>query len=173
MTTRETTGRLNMAQAAIGSLDEVHLNVEDLEGMRLFYTDVLGFEEEFYHEGEMIGFLTGGAALVLTASKTHANGVALALGCTDIEALLDGLVARGVTITRPLWEGHWGPGSPPPRTRRAIPYIWRNPSRPNRTSTTSGSGLPTTPVAKRALIASGPNPLSTAGKPDPMTVERL
>jgi catechol 2,3-dioxygenase-like lactoylglutathione lyase family enzyme len=83
-----------MAQAAIGRLDEVHLNVEDLEGMRRFYTDMLGFEAEFYHEGKMVGLRTGGAALVLTASKTRANGVAFALDCTGIEALLEGLVAK-------------------------------------------------------------------------------
>ena len=76
--------------------------------MRTFYTEVLGFEEEFYHEGEMASLQTGGAALVLAVSKRPSSGVKLVLSCVDIEHIVDLLTARGVTITQPLWEGHWG-----------------------------------------------------------------
>lgn len=43
-----------MFAQTIGGLDEVFLDVADLPAMRQFYTEVLGFEEEFYHEGEML-----------------------------------------------------------------------------------------------------------------------
>ena len=97
-----------MVTVARLALDEVHVSVRDLEAMRTFYTEVLEFEEEFYHQGEMAGLKTGGAALVLTVSERPSSGVKLVLSCVDIERIVDLLTARGVTITKPLWEGHWG-----------------------------------------------------------------
>ena len=97
-----------MTTATVGRLDEVHVSVKDMEAARRFYIDVLGFEEEFYHDGKMCGLRTGGAALVLTASQQAASGVRLVLACEDIERLVDILSSRGVTITQPLWEGHRG-----------------------------------------------------------------
>ena len=92
----------------MGHLDEIFLHVKDLEKMRAFYVGVLGFEEDFYHEGNMLGLRTGGPALVLKASEQGAKGVWLGLSCTGIEGLIDEITAKGVTITKPLWEGHWG-----------------------------------------------------------------
>ena len=97
-----------MTKAKVGRLDEVHIAVRDMEAARRFYMDVLGFEEEFYHDGKMCGLGTGGAALVLTASAQATSGVKLVLACEDIERLVDVLSSRGVTITQPLWEGPWG-----------------------------------------------------------------
>ena len=97
-----------MTTATLGRLDEVHIAVKDLDTMRRFYKETLGFEEEFYHDGQMAGLRTGGAALVLTTSERSSSGVTLVLSCSDIESLVDVLNSRGVAITQPLWEGHWG-----------------------------------------------------------------
>ena len=97
-----------MVTATLRRLDEVHIEVKQMEIMRQCYKDVLGFEENFYHEGKMLGLITGGASLVLTASERRSSGVKLVLSCADIERLVDVLTKRGVTITKPLWEGHWG-----------------------------------------------------------------
>ena len=97
-----------MVNASVGRLDEVHIAVRDMEMMGRFYKGVLGFEEEFYHEGQMLGLGTGGAALVLTASEPSSSEVKLVLSCVGIERIADDLTDRGVTITQPLWDGHWG-----------------------------------------------------------------
>ena len=55
-----------MFAKTVDRLDEVLVEVEDLEEMRTFYRDVLGFNEDFYHPGWGAGFKTDGAALVLT-----------------------------------------------------------------------------------------------------------
>ena len=89
----------------LGRLDEVHIEVKQMEIMREFYKGVLGFEENFYHDGKMLGLITGGAGLVLTASERGSSGVKLVLSCDGIEQLVDVLTKRGVTITKPLWEG--------------------------------------------------------------------
>ena len=56
-----------MFAGTVDRLDEVFLKVEDLEGMRTFYRDVLGFEEDFYDAGWGVGIKMDGASLVLTA----------------------------------------------------------------------------------------------------------
>ena len=61
----------------LGRLDEVHIEVKQMEIMRQCYKDILGFEENFYHEGKMLGLITGGASLVLTASERRSSGVKL------------------------------------------------------------------------------------------------
>ena len=66
-----------MFAKTVDRLDEVFLKVEDLEGMRAFYRDVLGFDEEFHHPGWGSGFKIEGASLVLTASDNAASGVSL------------------------------------------------------------------------------------------------
>ena len=97
-----------MSTATIGTLDEVFLGAKDLTRMRDFYVDVLGLEEEFRHEKEMVGLRTGGAALVLTDSEHGSSGVSLVFACTDIRQTLDDLTRKGVVVTQPVWEGHWG-----------------------------------------------------------------
>ena len=56
----------------------------------------------------MVGLRTGGAALVLNASKQGSSGVSLVFACTGIDALLESLRNKGATVTKPVWEGHWG-----------------------------------------------------------------
>ena len=97
-----------MFAQTIGGLDEVFLDVADLPAVRQFYTEVLGFEEEFYHEGEMLGLRTGGAALVLQSSGHGSSGVSLVFNCDDIEQSLRAVTEKGVVVTQPVWEGHWG-----------------------------------------------------------------
>ncbi len=70
--------------------------------------EVLGLREEFYHEGRMLGLDTGGAMLVLEAHERPASGVRLTFTCEDVEQVLKELTSRGVSITIPLEEGHWG-----------------------------------------------------------------
>ena len=89
-------------------LDEVHLSVQDLAKMREFYMGTLGFEEDFYHEGQMLGLRTRGAALVLKASKERSSGISLVFGCADIEHSLKAVTEKGVSVTVPMYEGHWG-----------------------------------------------------------------
>ena len=45
---------------------------------------------------------------MLKASDEGSAGVSLVFACTGIEGVLDGLAEKGVTITEPVWEGHWG-----------------------------------------------------------------
>ncbi len=92
----------------VDRLDEVFLKVEDLEGMRTFYRDVLGFGEEFHHPGWGSGFKMAGASLVLTASDNAASGVSLVFACGDIERSLRAVTEAGLVVTHPLSEGHWG-----------------------------------------------------------------
>ena len=98
-----------MFAKTVDRLDEVFLNVKDLDGMRTFYRDVLGFGEEFHHPGWGAGFKIEGASLVLTASGTVASGVSLVFACSDIELSLRAVTEAGVIVTHPLSEGHWGP----------------------------------------------------------------
>ena len=97
-----------MFAETIGKLDEVHLGVRDLDQMKEFYTNVLGFGVEFYHEGQMAGLQTPGAALVLNASKAASAGVTLVFSCEDIESSLKAVTEKGIQITEPVYEGHWG-----------------------------------------------------------------
>ena len=97
-----------MFAETVDRLDEVFLKVEDLEGMRAFYRDVLGFDEEFYHQGWGVGFKMAGASLVLTASDEAASGVSLVFACGDIERSLRAVTEAGLVVTHPPSEGHWG-----------------------------------------------------------------
>ena len=97
-----------MFAETVGGLDEVFLQVKDLEAMRTYYKDVLGFEEDFYHEGGYSGLRTGGAALVLKASEKGSSGVMLVFACTDIDLSLQAATEQGATITHPVTDGHWG-----------------------------------------------------------------
>jgi len=76
--------------------------------MRRFYGEVLEFAEVFHHKGKMVGLDTGAAMLVLKASRQRSRGVALSLSCKDIEDALRRVKAKGVKVTQPLTEGHWG-----------------------------------------------------------------
>jgi len=94
--------------ARIGRLDEVQLSVADIKEMARFYEEVLEFREVFHHEGRMIGLDTGAAMLVLKASDQRSLGVALSLTCRDVEGALRRVGQKGVKVTQPLTEGHWG-----------------------------------------------------------------
>jgi len=65
--------------ATVEELGEIHLAITNLSKMRYFYLDLFGFEEDFYHEGEMVGLRTPGCMLVLVESETGASGVSLVL----------------------------------------------------------------------------------------------
>lgn len=94
--------------ARIGRLDEVALSVVNMEMMRTFYEDVLEFREVFHHPGRMVGLDTGAAMLVLKSSQHSSKGVAISLSCRDIESALRRVEKKGVTITHPPTDGHWG-----------------------------------------------------------------
>ncbi len=96
------------SRIGLGGLSEVHLKVRDLEAMRRFYVETLGFEEEFNDEGQMVGVKTGGADLALVASETSTQGAAMAFDCMDVNATVEELRAIGITITEEPWDGHWG-----------------------------------------------------------------
>jgi catechol 2,3-dioxygenase-like lactoylglutathione lyase family enzyme len=49
-----------MFATAMEKLDEIFVSVRDLPGMRAFYEDVLGFEEEFHGGDRGVGLRTGG-----------------------------------------------------------------------------------------------------------------
>ncbi len=97
-----------MFAETVDRLDEVFLKVEDLDGMRSFYRDVLGFDEEFHHPGWGAGIKIEGASLVLTASENAASGVSLVFACSDIDRSLRAAAEAGIAVTHPLSEGHWG-----------------------------------------------------------------
>ena len=97
-----------MLAETVDGLDEGFVDVKDLEKMRTFYTETLGFEEEFSHEGWGVGLRTGQAALVLTASAAGSKGVSLVFGCRDIERSLAAVSEKDVPITSPVTVGHWG-----------------------------------------------------------------
>lgn len=97
-----------MFAKTVDRLDEVFLKVEDLEGVRTFYRDVLGFDEEFYDPGWGVGLKMAGASLVLTTSDEAASGVSLVFACSDINRSLSAATEAGVAVTHPLSEGHWG-----------------------------------------------------------------
>ena len=46
--------------------------------------------------------------MVLKVSEQGATDIFLGLSCTDIEGLIERITAKGVTITKPLWESYWG-----------------------------------------------------------------
>ena len=57
--------------------------------MRSFYTNVLGFEEEF-HDGDWgVGLRTDGTVLILVKSERGASGVSLVIACDDIKSSLE------------------------------------------------------------------------------------
>ena len=97
-----------MFAKTVDRLDEVFVKVEDLEGMRIFYRDVLGFDEEFYDAGWGAGFKMDGASLVLTAADIGASGVSLVFACGDIDRNLRAVAEAGLVVTHPLSECHWG-----------------------------------------------------------------
>ena len=97
-----------MFAKTVDGIDEVFVEVKDLEGMRAFYRDVLGFEEDFADPDWGAGFKTGGADLVLTLADTAASGVSLVFACADIDRSLRVVTEAGLAITHPLEEGHWG-----------------------------------------------------------------
>ena len=96
------------SQVKLGPLGEVHVSVKDLEVMREFYVSVIGFEEEFYHPGEMLGLITGGSSLAFVSGDSSASGVALAIECDDVDATVAQLEVMGIEITERPWDGHWG-----------------------------------------------------------------
>ena len=97
-----------MFSDTIRQLDEIHLAVRDLTKMRAFYLETLGFEEEFHDEGQMCGVKTPGAALVLTAADQESSGTSLVFSCEDVESSLAAVIEKGITITHPVYDGHWG-----------------------------------------------------------------
>ena len=97
-----------MFAKTVDGLGEVFVEVEDLEKMRAFYREVLGFEEDFADPGWGAGFKTGGADLVLTLADTAATGVSLVFACGDIERSLRAVAEAELVVTHPLEEGHWG-----------------------------------------------------------------
>ena len=97
-----------MFAGTVDRLDEVFVKVEDLEGMRTFYRDVLGFEEDFYDAGWGVGLKMDGASLVLTAADSAASGVSLVFACGDIDRSLRAVTEAGLIVTHPLSQGHWG-----------------------------------------------------------------
>ncbi len=97
-----------MFAETVDRLDEVFVKVEDLDGMRAFYRDVLGFDEEFHHPGWGAGYRMAGTSLVLTASENAASGVSLVFACSDIDLSLRAVAEAGIVVTQPLSEGHWG-----------------------------------------------------------------
>ena len=57
--------------------------------MRSFYTNVLGFEEEF-HDGDWgVGLRTDGTVLILVKSERSASGFSLVIACDDIKSSLE------------------------------------------------------------------------------------
>ncbi len=97
-----------MFAKTVDGLDEVFVEVENLEEMRTFYRDVLGFDESFSDPGWGAGFKTGGADLVLTVADNAASGVSLVFACGDIDRSLRAVAEAGLVVTHPLGEGHWG-----------------------------------------------------------------
>ncbi len=70
--------------------------------MRFFYTNVLGFEEEF-HDGDWgVGLRTDGTALILVKSERGASGVSLVFSCDDIQSSLESTMDAYLSITDPV-----------------------------------------------------------------------
>ena len=90
-----------MFATTVEKLDEIFVSVRDLPGMRAFYEDVLGFEEEFHDGDRGVGLRTGGAALILVKSERSASGVSLIFACDDIQRSLKAATDAGLSITHP------------------------------------------------------------------------
>jgi catechol 2,3-dioxygenase-like lactoylglutathione lyase family enzyme len=105
---RRSIGKGSSSAGSIGALDEVHLPVRDFPLMREFYVNVLGFHVSFEHPGRMIALRTGGAMLVLDASKPK-NGIGyIGFKAKDSKSLLDRLVKSGVHVILQPELKHWG-----------------------------------------------------------------
>jgi predicted enzyme related to lactoylglutathione lyase len=95
-------------EPAVGKLDEVHVPVLDLKTMRSFYEEELGFRVAFSHEDRMTAFDTGGAMLVLDATKPRVGPVYLGFQVKGTPELIARLQAVGVRIVAPTSKQHWG-----------------------------------------------------------------
>ena len=96
------------SRTGLGPVDEIHIAVRNLDAIRDFYLDVVGFEEDFYHPGEMLGLKSGAVSVAFVAAERGASGVALVLSCDDVDGTVAGLEASGIEITEKPWDGHWG-----------------------------------------------------------------
>lgn len=108
-----------MIDLRIHAMDHIVLNVSDVERSLAFYTDLLGLRpervDEFragevtfpsvrISEGTLIDLMAASAVVGVRANLNH---FCLVTEPTDLDALADGLEARGVTITtRPA--SRWG-----------------------------------------------------------------
>lgn len=101
--------------AAVSGPDFIALQVRDLERSRAFYTELLGLRpaaasppSAVVFDTRPIPFAVREPVVDLDASPRLGWGVALWLAADDAQALHDGLVAAGVTITQPPTPGPFG-----------------------------------------------------------------
>jgi predicted enzyme related to lactoylglutathione lyase len=92
----------------VGKLDEIHVPVTDLGLMRAFYEGELGFRVAFTHKGRMVALATGGAMLVLDATKPRAGPTYLGFQVKGTSELIARLQSGGVKVVTPTLEQHWG-----------------------------------------------------------------
>ncbi|MCI4363001.1 MAG: VOC family protein [Thermoplasmata archaeon] len=92
----------------VGKLDEVHVPVLDLARMREYYEVQLGFRAAFSHEGRMVAFDTGGAMLVLDATKPRTGPAYLGFQVKGTTELIQRLAAGGTPVVTPTSKQHWG-----------------------------------------------------------------
>ena len=92
----------------VKGLDEVHLPVIDMARMRAFYRTELGFREAFSHADRMVAFDTGGAMLVLDATKARTGPTYLGFQAEGTAELISRLVSRGIRVVTPTARQHWG-----------------------------------------------------------------
>jgi predicted enzyme related to lactoylglutathione lyase len=96
------------SESRVGKLDEIHVPVHDMERMRTFYEHELGFTVAFSHEGTMTAFDTGGAMLVLDATKPRLGPAYLGFQVRGTFRLIARLEAKGIRIVAPTSKQHWG-----------------------------------------------------------------
>jgi catechol 2,3-dioxygenase-like lactoylglutathione lyase family enzyme len=76
--------------------------------MREFYVERLGLPPVFHHRGRMVGLETGGAMLVLDATKKKLAPVYLGFTSKNIGRVLEKLEGAGTKIVLQPSPGHWG-----------------------------------------------------------------
>lgn len=95
-------------QPRVGRLDEVHVPVTDLGTMRALYEGSLGFRVAFAHEGRMVALETGGAMLVLDATKPRTGPADLGFQVKGTARRISRLASVGVKIVTPTSRQDWG-----------------------------------------------------------------
>lgn len=101
--------------ATINKLAMLHFGVTDMDKMKAFYTDNLGFTAandvgQGVQRWVTLAFAEGGPSIVFTtyASNLKPGSMQLYLGTADVEAAYQELKAKGVQVNGEIEKDNWG-----------------------------------------------------------------